>query len=128
MKRSRFTEEQIIAVLKEQEAGMPTADVCRKHGISSATFYYLWTVLTASSSLMRPNGSSAHIRLNDWEASTSHYKNQVPYVPVRPVIHFAFRLAIRGRYQVAARYSSPCRSKAHNIRAFLLTTATAARL
>ena len=39
MKRSRFSEEQIIAVLKEQEAGMPTADVCRRHGISSATFY-----------------------------------------------------------------------------------------
>ncbi len=31
----------------------------------------------------------------------SHYKNQVPYVPVRPVIHFVFRLAIRGEYQVA---------------------------
>lgn len=39
MKRSRISEEQIIAILKEQEAGMPTADVCRKHGISSATFY-----------------------------------------------------------------------------------------
>lgn len=39
MKRSRFSEEQIIAILKEQEAGLPTADVCRKHGISSATFY-----------------------------------------------------------------------------------------
>lgn len=39
MKRSRFSEEQIIAVLREQEAGVPTADVCRKHGISSATFY-----------------------------------------------------------------------------------------
>lgn len=33
MKRSRCSEEQIIAILKEQEAGMPTADVCRKHGI-----------------------------------------------------------------------------------------------
>ena len=33
MKRSRFSEEQIIAMLKEQEAGMPTADVCRKHGV-----------------------------------------------------------------------------------------------
>nr|WP_237708141.1 IS3 family transposase [Oceanicola sp. S124] len=39
MKRSRFSEEQIIGVLKEQEAGMSTADVCRKHGVSSATFY-----------------------------------------------------------------------------------------
>lgn len=39
MKRSRFSEEQIIAILKEQEAGLPTADVCRRHGVSSATFY-----------------------------------------------------------------------------------------
>ena len=39
MKQSRFNEEQIIAILKEQEGGMPTAEVCRRHGISSATFY-----------------------------------------------------------------------------------------
>ena len=39
MKRSRFSEEQIIGILREQEAGRPTADVCRKHGVSSATFY-----------------------------------------------------------------------------------------
>jgi putative transposase len=39
MKRLRFTEDQIIAVLREQEAGLKTAEVCRKHGISDATFY-----------------------------------------------------------------------------------------
>ena len=39
MKRKRFSEEQIIGILKEHEAGVSTADLCRKHGISSATFY-----------------------------------------------------------------------------------------
>ena len=39
MKRSRFSEEQFIAILREQEAGQKTADVCRRHGISDATFY-----------------------------------------------------------------------------------------
>lgn len=39
MKRWRFTEEQIVGVLKEQEGGQRTADVCRKHGITEVTFY-----------------------------------------------------------------------------------------
>ncbi len=39
MKRSRFSDEQIIGILKEQKSGAVTADVCRRHGISEATFY-----------------------------------------------------------------------------------------
>lgn len=39
MKRSRYTEEQIIGILKEQEAGVAVAELCRKHGMSDATFY-----------------------------------------------------------------------------------------
>ena len=39
MKRSRFREEQIIGILKEHQAGLSAADLCRKHGISDATFY-----------------------------------------------------------------------------------------
>jgi putative transposase len=39
MKKQRFTEEQIIGVLREQEAGAKAADLCRRHGVSEATFY-----------------------------------------------------------------------------------------
>ena len=39
MRKNRFTEAQIIGMIKEQEAGMPTAEVCRKHGLSQGRFY-----------------------------------------------------------------------------------------
>lgn len=39
MRKSRFNEQQIIAILKEHEVGTPTAEVCRRHGISQPTFY-----------------------------------------------------------------------------------------
>jgi putative transposase len=41
MRKSRFTEAQIIGMIKDQEAGLPTAELCRKHGLSPATFYKL---------------------------------------------------------------------------------------
>jgi len=39
MKKTRFTEPQIVAILKQQEAGIPTKEICREHCISDATFY-----------------------------------------------------------------------------------------
>lgn len=41
MRKSRFTEAQIIGMIKEQESGLPTVEICRKHGLSTATFYKL---------------------------------------------------------------------------------------
>jgi putative transposase len=52
---SRFTEEQIIGILREQEAGAKMTDVCRKHGISSATFYK-WKAKYGGLEVSMPNG------------------------------------------------------------------------
>ena len=58
MKRSRFSEEQIIATLKEQETGQQTAHVCRKHGISSPTNYKKVEVLRAKGVRCSPSAGA----------------------------------------------------------------------
>lgn len=96
MKGSRFTEEQIIGILREQEAGARTEEVCRRHGISDATFYYLWTAppyqegigfcsdenrlqtsIRRRLLMVRPNGKSAHTLLDKWSASRAIIKDRV---------------------------------------------------
>ena len=95
MRKSRFSEEQIIAILREQEAGSATADVCRRHGISGATFYiygrpsrckrfeYFSRRTWVPTSIRRHQGcwraqmsNPRGVSLNKW------YKSQVPHAPV----------------------------------------------
>ena len=67
MRKSKFTESQMMAILAEGEAGLPVAEVCRKHGISNAT-YYQWKSKYA--------GMSANElkRVKDLEAENSRLK------------------------------------------------------
>lgn len=67
MKRKRFTEEQIIGVLKEAEAGAKTKDLCRKHGLSEATFYN-WKAKYAGMTVAEAR------RLKELEAENSKLK------------------------------------------------------
>lgn len=67
MRKSTFTESRIMAVLAEGEAGMPVAEVCRKHGVSSAT-YYQWKSKYAGMSV------SELKRVKELEAENSRLK------------------------------------------------------
>lgn len=67
MKKSRFTESQIVSILKESEAGLKVNEVCRKHGISQAT-YYKWKAKYGG---LEPSQLK---RLKELEAELSQYK------------------------------------------------------
>jgi len=96
MKGSRFSEEQIIGILREHEAGAKTPDLWRRHGISEATFYIYGRLprgKKVSDSVLtridckhlsgrhhlaaRPNGKSAHTLLDKWSASRTIIKDRV---------------------------------------------------
>jgi len=62
MRRGRFTEDQITGVLREHEAGVKTAELCRKHGISDATFYN-WKAKYGGMRWCRFSGQEAKLSL-----------------------------------------------------------------
>ena len=71
MRKSKFSESQIVAILKEGEAGLPVAEVCRKHGISAPT-YYAWKNKYAGANWRRTTpGSSACMRTWRWRTQQS---------------------------------------------------------
>jgi putative transposase len=76
MKAKRFTEEQIIGVLKEAEAGAKTKDLCRKHGVSTATFY-TWKAKYAGMTVSEAR------RLKELEAENSKLNNGGSWIGVR---------------------------------------------
>ena len=67
MKKSRFTESQIVAILKEADGGMKVAEVCRKHGISQPT-YYNWKSKSGGLSVAEPK------RIKELEAEQAKLK------------------------------------------------------
>ena len=71
MKRSRFTESQIVSILKEADAGAKIKELCRNHGISDAT-YYNWKAKYGGMS------TSDLKRLKETEAELSQYKKMYP--------------------------------------------------
>ena len=104
MKGSRFSEGQVIAILREQEAGARTEEVCRRHGISSATLVEagvsgcpIWAhlhVVTPNRCLQsitaRPEpGPSCHGGAVHMVGLEGHYKSQGLSVPVRSVSPFS---------------------------------------
>jgi transposase-like protein len=112
MKRSRFSEEQIIAILREHEAGVKTDEVCRKHGISSATFYKWKAKYWGHGYLGRPasEGAAGQARVASfmaWVPSRSWRSEPTPPQPIPPTSRHDQSAAIRSLARVPSR---PCRT------------------
>ncbi len=88
MKRSRFTETQIVSILKEADAGNKVKDICRRHGISDAT-YYNWKSKYGGMS------ASELKRLKETEAELSQYKKMYAELALDMAI---LEEALKGKY------------------------------
>jgi putative transposase len=84
MKKSRFTENQIISILKKQESGFRVSDICREHGISEATFYN-WKAKYGGMD------ASQLKRLKDLESENTRLKKMFAELSL---VHHAFKDAI----------------------------------
>ena len=93
MRKSRFTEAQIIGMIKEQEAGLPTSELCRKHGLSPATFYKLLADASADVSPLEDAATKRGLPLSILRHDDAKARNiyEAKLVLVRPDTHVAWR-------------------------------------
>ena len=75
MRKSRFTEEEIVAILAEQERGQATAEVCRKHGISQNTLYK-WKAKRGGLRDARPQACRTRPKESVWSVGEAHHCNK----------------------------------------------------
>ncbi len=89
MRKSRFSEEQIIAILREQESGQATKDVCRRHGISAATFYK-WNSSLATDPMRLRRRPRAFSIVKARVTRTVHFADD--HVPAQILLLYQLRL------------------------------------
>ena len=86
MRKSRFTDAQIIGIITKQEAGLPTADLCRKHGLSPATFYKLKAKYGGMDLSGSVRGTSVALRCRRYYPPPMTQRSPFRYFKTSPVI------------------------------------------